>query len=271
MMEYFHDIQFVAGGHTPDTRTHLDYRFEGTYHVQFVRAGSLYFGIDGGPRTRLDAGVVFWHDPSHSYQYGNIPGEPWDHSYVVFRGIRGRLILENGFARLSRDGWLALTDPDAVAEIFDELLARIARTDRADHARAVILLESLLALLEEQAAIQAVEPPQADALADLCRRIVAQPAAALHVAAEAEKLGVSEGHFRRLFRRYAGTGPYEYHLRCRMFAAARRLQDPAVQVKQVAREAGYDDPCQFSKMFRAKIGLSPQAFRRQMPPGESSA
>jgi AraC-like DNA-binding protein len=39
-------------------------------------------------------------------------------------------------------------------------------------------------------------------------------------------------------------------------------------VKEIAFTAGYDDPAQFSKLFRQKIGLSPKQFRQALPAGE---
>jgi AraC-like DNA-binding protein len=78
-------------------------------------------------------------------------------------------------------------------------------------------------------------------------------------------MGLSYSHFRRLFRRFAGCSPHEYLLRCRMRRAARDLRDTGRQVKDVAAEAGYDDPAQFCKLFRKKIGLSPGRFRQGVP------
>jgi AraC-like DNA-binding protein len=81
----------------------------------------------------------------------------------------------------------------------------------------------------------------------------------------ATNLHLSYSHFRRLFRRHIGKSPHDYLLLCKMQRAARDLQRSGRQVKDVAYEAGYDDPAQFSKLFKKKIGLSPQQFRDAMP------
>jgi AraC-like DNA-binding protein len=51
-------------------------------------------------------------------------------------------------------------------------------------------------------------------------------------------------------------------MRHKMNQAAECLQDPAVLVKQVAAELGFDDPFHFSRAFKTVFGLSPEAFRR---------
>jgi len=43
------------------------------------------------------------------------------------------------------------------------------------------------------------------------------------------------------------------------------LQNTAQQVKEVAAAVGYDDIPQFSKLFKKKIGVSPQHYRDIIP------
>jgi AraC-like DNA-binding protein len=69
------------------------------------------------------------------------------------------------------------------------------------------------------------------------------------------------GYLCRLFRRYDNQSPYQYLLRLKMSRAAERLKQPGALVKQVAEEAGYDDPFHFSRVFASVFGLSPTAFR----------
>ncbi len=85
---------------------------------------------------------------------------------------------------------------------------------------------------------------------------------------EARKAGLSYSHFRRLFRQCIGRSPHDYLLLCRMQTAAEALKEFHRPVKEIASEAGYDDHAQFSKLFRAKIGLSPKQFRETLPAGE---
>jgi PAS domain S-box-containing protein len=78
---------------------------------------------------------------------------------------------------------------------------------------------------------------------------------------EARRLNLSYSHFRRLFKAHTGYPPYDYLLMWRMRTAAQALQDGTRPIKAIAREAGYDNPGDFSRMFRKKMGISPQEYR----------
>jgi len=76
---------------------------------------------------------------------------------------------------------------------------------------------------------------------------------------------ITSAHLCRLFRRYDRQSPYQYLLRLKMNAAADRLAQPGILVKQVAEETGFEDPSLFSRAFKRVLGLSPDGFRRLRP------
>ena len=78
----------------------------------------------------------------------------------------------------------------------------------------------------------------------------------------ADECHISSAYLCRLYRRYDNQSPYQHLLRLKMNAAADRLGQPGLLIKQVAEEVGFDDPCHFSRVFRSTLGLSPAAFRR---------
>jgi AraC-like DNA-binding protein len=112
----------------------------------------------------------------------------------------------------------------------------------------------------------AVSPPPSAChegdIEQIARQVRADPCADYDFQEAARRCHVSYGHFRRLFRRHTGRPPYDYMLLWRMRRAARALRDLSRPVKAVAREVGYDDPRQFSRMFRKKMGMSPTAYRQ---------
>ena len=46
-----------------------------------------------------------------------------------------------------------------------------------------------------------------------------------------------------------------------MLKAVEWLEEPETQIKTAAYRAGYEDPAQFSKLFKKQIGLSPRQYR----------
>jgi AraC family transcriptional regulator len=79
----------------------------------------------------------------------------------------------------------------------------------------------------------------------------------------AERAGMSEFHFNRLFKRATGIPPSQYQIRLRMDAARRLLRETKKSVITIAIEVGYSNPSHFAQLFRKQSGLSPTDYRRQ--------
>lgn len=73
----------------------------------------------------------------------------------------------------------------------------------------------------------------------------------------AQRVGLSEGHFRTRFRASVGTNPRAFVLDLRLHAARRLLASGSMGIKQVAATVGYRDPLLFSRLYRRKWGIAP--------------
>lgn len=78
-------------------------------------------------------------------------------------------------------------------------------------------------------------------------------------------VSLSVSHFSRLFRTHFGVSPYRYLRRVRMRAACDLLAASELSVTEVAAQTGYYDAAHFSNDFRAEQGMSPTAYRAQLP------
>jgi len=266
-MNYFDDLRFISADVLKRYKRHLDICYSDMFTVEFMLTGSMYHGVDGAPPERLTRPAVFWHHPTHRYQYGPLTaGGGWHHHWVSFRGSRGRRLLEEGFMKLAPRGFVYAAQPLAISKIFEQLKQKAAKPMPQAHAEGVLLLERLLCLLLEQARFG--EEPWREKITALSTVIQQNAFGRYDFEMEARKAGLSYSHFRRLFRQCIGRSPHDYLLHCRMQAAAEALKEFHRPIKEIAFEAGYDDPAQLSKLFRQKIGLSPKQFRETLPAGQ---
>jgi len=152
--------------------------------------------------------------------------------------------------------------PRNYATVFRNLLRLLGENDRKNHPEMVILLEQLLSLLITDKLEGMMDSVHGGAIDKLASKVRSDPFSGYDFAAIAKSAGLSYSHFRRLFRERTQLSPHDFVLNCRMQSAAKLLMDPARQIKDVAIESGFNDPTQFSKVFRSQLGLSPANYRR---------
>jgi len=77
---------------------------------------------------------------------------------------------------------------------------------------------------------------------------------------------LSVPHFSAVFREQMKCSPIEFHIRLRMQRACELLLTTSLDVGEIARKVGYDDPLYFSRIFSRKVGISPRSYRRSADP-----
>ncbi|HML46708.1 MAG TPA: AraC family transcriptional regulator [Clostridia bacterium] len=79
----------------------------------------------------------------------------------------------------------------------------------------------------------------------------------------ARALNVSHEHFSRVFARDTGMTPILYLTRIRLNHAMRLLRETGLPLDDIARQCGYADGHYLGKVFRRRIGITPQGYRDQ--------
>ncbi len=77
----------------------------------------------------------------------------------------------------------------------------------------------------------------------------------------AARLQCSPAHFSRLFAKATGYPFKDFLLQYRLEKAKDLLKHSHLQVAEIANAVGYQDPFQFTKMFRKRLGVTPRQFR----------
>jgi transcriptional regulator GlxA family with amidase domain len=82
---------------------------------------------------------------------------------------------------------------------------------------------------------------------------------------------LSTSHFFRAFRQTFGESPRAYIMQQRIRRAQELMLTSRLSLSQVALECGMCDQAHLSRVFRRFVGINPNAWRRQFPPGSAPA
>jgi len=74
--------------------------------------------------------------------------------------------------------------------------------------------------------------------------------------------GLSVGHFARAFRKSMGSPPHQWRLLQRIRHAMTLLENPEIELSEIAFACGFADQSHFTRMFGRVAGASPAAWRR---------
>lgn len=85
----------------------------------------------------------------------------------------------------------------------------------------------------------------------------------------AQRVGLSQFHFARMFRRSVGRPPHEYLTDLRMERARRLLRETDLPLAQVATLVGYQTQAHFTGVFHERNGATPRAYRIQSRDGRT--
>jgi AraC-like DNA-binding protein len=74
---------------------------------------------------------------------------------------------------------------------------------------------------------------------------------------------LSRDHFIRVFNHFTGQTPRDFIIRTRLEAACNFLRFSSLSVSEISDELGFCDVHYFSRLFSARMGISPLAFRKK--------
>lgn len=81
----------------------------------------------------------------------------------------------------------------------------------------------------------------------------------------ADLCGISRKYFTTLFTTYYETTPKQYLLNCQIDYARKLLitEGKGVSVTQIAEKSGFTNIYYFSKLFKARVGVTPTEYKKQ--------
>ncbi len=150
-----------------------------------------------------------------------------------------------------------------------QTILRLAQEMKRQEPGRLALLQALtlevLVLAHRRKTAQPAEPPRPDyeRLAPALQLLALAERRTPRIGDLARRCGLSEPQFRRVFRRSMGCTPLAYLNDLRVRMAALLLRTSAKSVLEISLETGFESVSSLHRAFRARMGTSPRAWRRQ--------
>lgn len=213
-------------------------------------------------RLCVRSDTLIWLFPSVIHSYA--PDEfGWSERWVMFDGSTTRSFERLGFLSPTRPV-LHTDDTGEIASIFAQMRNDFAVNRPLCGLLSAALVQRLVVL--SHLAMTATREDDSGVPFDVRRTMTQLEERALEpldLAGFARECGMGYSTFRRRFKQATGYSPKEFVVRSRLRRAKELLALTSWSVTDVATAVGVDDPYYFSRLFTAKEGLTPSAFRAQ--------
>ena len=238
------------------------------HHFLLVERGQVEAVTSEGP-VCANAHDLLCLRPAAAMSYKVVNGTTFYQATVQFSPAPRNLLTPE----LPEVGPLPIHTPtgDAFREfckLFEMICIELPQIGSRHHFRVQGAVYRILALLAS-AVEQSAEPPAPlDAWEHAYLRCASNEAGEISANDLASDLGVSKGHFFRVFKQRFGTNPGMCRMHARLGEAVRRLRETDETVKSIGYRLGFDGAKGLSRAMKKHLNLTASQFRHE--PGDGS-
>jgi AraC-like DNA-binding protein len=256
------DMEYPPPGH-PERYTFAwkSGRVLDEYQLHYFPRGGGFFESQGGGQRKIEAGDFFLLFPGTWHRYTPCPETGWDEFWTGFQGDDADRLVKQGFFSPANPVFKPRAEHGALnlfSEIFIQLHTEPSGFMQVIAAHTMQLLASVLA--SDQA--RGAGSPAEEIIRKAKLRLRGELNHDIDLDGLAMELGVSYAWLRKMFRQYTGMSPHQYHLQLRLSKARQLLAVSGCSVKEAAAQIGYSDEYYFSRLFKLKTGVPPEAWKR---------
>ena len=228
----------------------------------------LFYTLEGeadyrdstGIQTILTKGSLVWARKNVNQSYGPRPGKKWSEFFMWFRGPLFDAWQAQGFP--GKTSLVLTLEP---VDYWLDRLRRIVAPEGSARSESDLVrlcrVQSLLAEALQAHAKGGHDVKDAQWHAEACRRLLESN---LPLPAIAESMNMSYSLFRQRFLALCGKSPGKFRSDEAIRCACELLVQTDKSIGAIAAQIGFEDPLHFSRRFKAKTGLSPVSFRKQV-------
>lgn len=231
------------------------------YQINYITDGAGIMETKSG-RFNIKAGSVILIHPNVWHRYRPIRDLGWHEHYVGFKGqLADKLVTSS---EILRDiNVLQIGFHDSILRDFNEIFNEVANEKPGYHQ---VCSGLVIHILGQIVSIKKNENFSHKPIENLIQKacLILRDSLNTNVNIEqiANNLEVDYSIFRKSFKKYTGLSPMQYHTSLRLNQAKYLLANTDLSIKEISSNLGFCSICYFSKLFKDKVKLSPNEFRK---------
>lgn len=232
------------------------------YLIHYVVNGKGEF-ISGGNVHSLVKGDLFLIEPARTTTYRASAEEPYEYYWVGFNGTDAALLMRmSGFSR--QDPVLSYHKDDKLLIHLKDIMTSSGDPSAGEFAALGHLYLFLSCLISERISSGKKISDTETLLDRAIKYIQGNYSRKITVNDIADFVKTDRSHLFRIFKKELGISPQEYLINFRLSRARELLGKYDLNISQVGYSVGYNDPAQFSRLFKKKFYVTPSKQIREV-------
>jgi AraC-like DNA-binding protein len=231
------------------------------YQLNYITEGFGIFENKYG-KFRVTPGTIIILFPGEWHRYRPLKSTGWKEHYIGFNGVLASKLLKSEFFKLEQP-IIRVNFHKELLDIFYRILEQIMN-EKAGYQ----LVASGLTIAYIGQIIATIKNKEFEGkdieqkIKQACVIMRDNLNRNINAFAIARELSIGYSYFRKMFKKYTGVSPLQYHLQLRIKQAEDMLSSTNKSMKEIAYDLGFSSFFYFSRLFKQKTGVNPTDFRK---------
>ena len=233
------------------------------YQLIYLVGGNGVFESHASGTVQLEAGSVVVIYPETWHRYKPTGDKLWHTYWVGFGGTLAEKFVQK--LDMSREAPVKVIGyQEKIVQIYLDVL-ETSQLEYTGYQQ--VLAGEIIKLIGTVHAIHRkteIRQKDADRIVQEAKVILMQKNLSICMEEVAGELNMGYSSFRKLFKDYTGMSPGQYQMQHKINKATNLLNEGKLSIKEIALVLNFETPQYFARIFKKKIGKSPDEFRKQL-------
>ena len=231
------------------------------YQINYITDGAGVYENQGG-KFKVSPGSMIFTRPGEWHRYKPKKSTGWVEHYVGFSGY----IAHQMFGRpwfTQKNSVVEVGNSEEIIDTYYKIFNYVRDEKPGYQQVAAGMIMKLLGFIVSMDKQKDFSGKRVEKIIqNACFTIRENVEAEINFQSFAEDNNIGYSYFRKMFKKYTGVPPVQYHLDLKILRAKEMLLYTDKSIKEISYELGFQSIYYFSRIFKNKLGVSPSEIRK---------
>lgn len=231
------------------------------YQINYITEGAGVYENQGG-KTKIAPGSLIFTKPGEWHRYKPKKSIGWVEQYVGFSGY----VAHQMFGRpwfTQKNSVVEVGYREEIIDTYYKIFNYLKEEKPGYQQVAAGMVMKLLGFIVSMDKQKDFSGKRVEKIIqNACFSIRENVEAEINFQSFAEENNIGYSYFRKMFKKYTGVPPVQYHLELKILRAKEMLLYTDKSIKEISYELGFQSIYYFSRIFKNKLGMSPSEIRK---------